>query len=77
VAQRIAGHADSQTTKLSTAAARSYNHKDREWLSTHVLNYGDVFRQAAGASRLASILARRAWRSWRVKVQWKGDADCS
>jgi hypothetical protein len=47
------------------------------WLNTHVLNYGDlqfghlqrlltasngdVFRQAAGVSRLAVILARRAW----------------
>src|SRR4029077_14083282 len=29
----------------------------------HVRNYGDVFRQAARASRLAPILARRAWRS--------------
>jgi len=29
-------------------------------LSTHVRNYGDVFRQAAGASRLTAILARRA-----------------
>ena len=32
-------------------------------LSTHVPNCGDVFRQAAGASRLATILATRAWRS--------------
>ena len=47
------------------------------WLSTDVLNYGDVFRQAAGAGRLATILARRAWRSWRMKVQLKGDADRS
>jgi serine/threonine protein kinase/Tfp pilus assembly protein PilF len=46
-------------------------------LSTHVRNYGDVFRQAATASRLAAILARRAWRSRRVKVQLKGDADRS
>lgn len=46
-------------------------------LSAHELNYGDVFRQAAGASRLASILTRRAWRSWRVKVHLKGDADRS
>jgi hypothetical protein len=34
-------------------------------------------RQAPGASRLVAILARRAWRSWRVKVQLKGDADRS
>jgi integrase len=47
------------------------------YLSTHKPNYGDVFYQAAGASRLASILARRAWRSRRVKVQLKGDADRS
>ena len=47
------------------------------WLSTDVLNYGDVFRQAARGSRLAAILARRAWRWWRVKVQLKGDAERS
>jgi hypothetical protein len=28
-----------------------------EHLSTHVRNYGDVFRQAAGASRLAAMQA--------------------
>ena len=28
------------------------------WLSTHVRNYGDVFRQAAGARRLTPMLAR-------------------
>lgn len=49
----------------------------QRWLSPHVLNYGDVFRQAAAASLLMAILARRAWRSWRVKVQLKGDADRS
>ena len=37
-----------------------YRKHDRsDLLSTHVRNYGDVFRQAAGASRLAAILARR------------------
>jgi hypothetical protein len=36
---------------------------------THVRNYGDVFSQAARARRLAAILARRAWRSRRVRVQ--------
>jgi hypothetical protein len=28
------------------------------YLSTHVRNYGDVFRQAAGARRLTAILAK-------------------
>jgi HSP20 family protein len=50
---------------------------DVKLLSTHVRNYGDVFHQAAGASRLISILARRALRSRRVKVQLKGDAERS
>ena len=49
----------------------------RRKLSTDVRNYGDVFRQAAGASRLVPILARRAWRWCRVKVQLKGDAERS
>jgi hypothetical protein len=30
----------------------------QRWLSTHVRNYGDVFRQAAGARRLTGILVR-------------------
>jgi Bacterial regulatory proteins, luxR family len=37
---------------------------------THVRKYGDVFRQAARASRLAAILARRAWRSRRASVRF-------
>ena len=36
---------------------------------THVRNYGGVFCQAARASRLAAILARRAWSSRRVRVR--------
>jgi hypothetical protein len=45
-----------------------------------VLTFGikvTYFCQAAGASRLAAILAKRAWRSLRVKVHLNGDAVCS
>src|SRR5436189_4351116 len=45
-----------------------------------VLTFGitvTYFCQAAGANRLAAILAKRAWRSLRVKVHLKGDAVCS
>ena len=42
-------------------------------LGAHVLNYGDVFRQAAGASRFGVDLSQKSMeRSWRVKSPVEG-----